>query len=87
MSKIVDPSCTLVGFDLSPAQFPDPSTLPANVSFQEHDLFQLLPESHWGKYDIVAARALCLAMNSGDYDRAVANFMVLLSKWPLMYLF
>lgn len=78
VAKKVSPTCQLNGFDISGAQFPDPSKVPSNVTFLQHDLFKPLPEQYWGTYDIIQARALCLAMNTEDWEKAVSNFMLLL---------
>lgn len=80
-SKIVDPSCVLEGFDISSAQFPDASQLPCNISFKVHDILKPAAEQYREKYDIIAVRFISSVLARDDWEKAVANLVLLLSEW------
>ncbi|KAI0476474.1 S-adenosyl-L-methionine-dependent methyltransferase [Xylariaceae sp. FL0804] len=72
------PDASLEGFDISPALFPPAEALPPNVSLKVLDLKQPFPEHMLGRYDLVHARMVFMAMLPGDWEPAVHNFMSLL---------
>lgn len=69
----------LDGFDISSSQFPDPATIPKNMTFREQDLLQPFPEEFLGKYDVVHIRLMCFALNGDEWGQAVKRLVALLS--------
>ncbi|KAL4946570.1 hypothetical protein BDV06DRAFT_208671 [Aspergillus oleicola] len=69
------------GFDISPSLFPKqdtPQKSTADVDFTTHDFYKAFPEEHTGKYDVVHARLLVLAITVPDLKLAIENIMSLL---------
>ncbi|KAL5342145.1 S-adenosyl-L-methionine-dependent methyltransferase [Aspergillus crustosus] len=68
------------GFDISPDLFPKQETSPAvaNIDFALHDFFKPFPEEHLGKYDLVHARHLSVAVPIKDLDVAAKHLISLL---------
>ncbi|KAL4963971.1 class I SAM-dependent methyltransferase [Aspergillus stella-maris] len=69
------------GFDISSTLFPkqdSPQKSSADVDFTAHDFYKPFPEEHLGKYDIVHARLLVLAIQLPDLKLAIENIMGLL---------
>ncbi|KAL4784999.1 hypothetical protein BJX76DRAFT_325751 [Aspergillus varians] len=60
------------GFDISPALFPmqDSPQSVADIDFSVHDFYSPFPDEHIGKYDLVHARHLVLAVQG---DRALTT--------------
>jgi trans-aconitate methyltransferase len=75
------PNASIIGFDISNAQFPPVEWLPLNVSLHVHDAFTPFPESHIGQYDIVHMRFFVTLLKSEDeVQRLVENLAALLSE-------
>lgn len=66
------------GFDISDAQFP--VNPPSNMRFTVQDILQPFPEEERGKYDLVQARFLILALKAKEIETAVRNLTQLLRK-------
>ncbi|KAL4905529.1 hypothetical protein BDW74DRAFT_152776 [Aspergillus multicolor] len=64
------------GFDISASLFPTQST--ADIDFSVHDFYKPFPQEHLGKYDLVHARHLVLAVTKSDLHTAVKNITSLL---------
>ena len=78
MSKAF-PNFNIVGFDISPAQFPPKHVLPSNVSLQLHDLRNPFPPEMHESFDVVNLRLLVLAMADQDaWTSAVQNLRTIL---------
>ncbi|KAI1139168.1 S-adenosyl-L-methionine-dependent methyltransferase [Hypoxylon sp. FL0543] len=67
------PNAVLDGSDISPALFPPPSELPANVTLTVLDIKQPVPQELHGKYDLVHVRMLVAGMLPNDWAPAVQN--------------
>ncbi|KAL6712830.1 hypothetical protein ACLMJK_009542 [Lecanora helva] len=72
------PEATLRGFDMSSAQFPDPKTLPPNVTLGVWDVKQPPPDEEHGRYDVVHVRFVGAGMDSRDWETAVGHLFGLL---------
>ncbi|KAL4924846.1 uncharacterized protein BDV17DRAFT_295080 [Aspergillus undulatus] len=70
------------GFDISPSLFPkqdSPQKSIADIDFTIHDFYKPFPDEHIGKYDLVHARLLVLAVQQGtDLKLAIENILTLL---------
>ncbi|KAL4864417.1 hypothetical protein BDV12DRAFT_176182 [Aspergillus spectabilis] len=68
------------GFDRSPDLFPrqDTTSSVADIDFALHDFFKPFPEEHLGKYDLVHARHLSLAVPVTELSVAVKQLTSLL---------
>lgn len=69
------------GFDLTPELFPKPDSprKVADIDFTAHDFYKPFPEEHIGKYDLVHARHLILAIEGADLIPATKHITSLLS--------
>lgn len=76
ISKQLDPSSQLDGFDITSRAFP--SDLPSNVSLQVHDARTPFPEELQGKYDLVHLRLLFAVVSSSDWESIATNAIQLL---------
>ncbi|CBF80663.1 hypothetical protein AN8492.2 [Aspergillus nidulans FGSC A4] len=65
------------GFDISSSLFPKLESV-ANIDFSVHDFYKPFPEEHIGKYDLVHARHLVLAVRKSSLPTAVDNISSLL---------
>lgn len=70
------PDAVMDGYDISPAMFPT-TTLP-NITFGVMDMKQPVPEELHGKYDLVHARLLVVALLPGEWAGVVQNLTKLL---------
>ncbi|KAL4912875.1 hypothetical protein BDW62DRAFT_10309 [Aspergillus aurantiobrunneus] len=79
-SESISPSTKYHGFDISPALFPKPDSPQsvADIDFSLHDFYKPFPEEHIGKYDLVHARHLSLAVKGPDLKAAVNNISALM---------
>lgn len=75
------PSTKYHGFDISPDLFPKPGSprKVADIDFTAHDFYKPFPEEHIGKYDLVHARHLILAVEGADLIPATKHITSLLS--------
>lgn len=67
------------GFDISAAQFPPLETWPENVGFYQHNALKPFPERCRGYFDIIAIRALQVAMGNEDWAAVCKNVKQCLS--------
>jgi ubiquinone/menaquinone biosynthesis C-methylase UbiE len=81
LAPLLHPSSTIIGFDISAAQFPLLESLPQNIQLQEHDILVRLPEKYEGCFDIIAVRALVTALADKEWDVAVGNLVRYLSAF------
>ncbi|KAL4990730.1 S-adenosyl-L-methionine-dependent methyltransferase [Aspergillus falconensis] len=65
------------GFDISPSLFPKLEST-ADIDFSVHDFYKPFPKEHLGKYDLVHARHLVLAVKKSHLQTAVDNISCLL---------
>ncbi|KAI2634468.1 S-adenosyl-L-methionine-dependent methyltransferase [Xylaria nigripes] len=72
------PEGDFLGLDISPAGFPEPTTLPDNVTLSIQDVKKPIPEELHGKYDAVHVRMLVAAMLPTDWKLVVANLKQML---------
>jgi hypothetical protein len=79
LSDEVPEHCLLEGWDISNAQFPHKSSLPANVKFGVFDATAGIPKDLVEKYDVVHVGLLALVVK-GDPAEWIQNLMRLLSK-------
>ncbi|KAL4770557.1 hypothetical protein BDW60DRAFT_192205, partial [Aspergillus nidulans var. acristatus] len=68
------------GFDISSSLFPKLESV-ANIDFSVHDFYRPFPKEHIGKYDLVHARHLVLAVRKSSLQTAVDNISSLLSAF------
>lgn len=54
------------GLDNSIANFPARDHLPANVTLQQCDVFDVIPEELHGQFDVVHVRTFCVVVKGGD---------------------
>ncbi|OJJ07549.1 hypothetical protein ASPVEDRAFT_142718 [Aspergillus versicolor CBS 583.65] len=68
------------GFDLSPELFPKPDSprKVADIDFTAHNFYKPFPQEHIGKYDLVHARHLILAVEGEDLIPATEHITSLL---------
>jgi SAM-dependent methyltransferase len=78
VAKSLPSTCEFTGFDVTPAAFPPPQTLPPNVSFKIQDMLLPFPASELGTYDVVATRFTSVATTRSEWARAVENLATLL---------
>jgi 2-polyprenyl-3-methyl-5-hydroxy-6-metoxy-1,4-benzoquinol methylase len=72
------PQARITGIDISPQQFPVPSTWPANVSMELHDIFHPMPQRYVGRFDVVHVRLIMAAVYWQDKDWVIHNILNLL---------
>ncbi|KAL4998943.1 S-adenosyl-L-methionine-dependent methyltransferase [Aspergillus recurvatus] len=65
------------GFDISSSLFPKLESA-ADIDFSVHDFYKPFPKEHIGKYDLVHARHLVLAIKKSNLRTAVDNISSLL---------
>ncbi|KAL4972946.1 S-adenosyl-L-methionine-dependent methyltransferase [Aspergillus desertorum] len=65
------------GFDISSSLFPKLESA-ADIDFSVHDFYKPFPKEHIGKYDLVHARHLVLAVKKSNLQTAVNNISSLL---------
>jgi len=72
------PKASLHGFDISPALYPSPQTLPSNVKLEVMDIKQPPSSSELNKYDLVHVRLIAAGIASTEWEAAVNNAVQLL---------
>ena len=70
------PNPRLVGFDISPAQFPSQKT--PNIEFVVQDILNPFPVEYHGKFDLVHVRLLVCALQKESLREAVKNIVAIL---------
>jgi len=78
----VPPTWHLHGFDVSPSQYPVLECLPANVSLDVLDAFDVLPPELHGEFDIVHIRAFAAVVKGGNAGPLAKNLVQLMSGIP-----
>ncbi|KAF9883646.1 hypothetical protein FE257_003080 [Aspergillus nanangensis] len=71
-------SSRFMGFDVSPALFPPPQALPAQVTLHEHDIRHQFPAEISGTFDVVHARFLKYAFLKTEWEGVLHNMIYLL---------
>ncbi|KJZ79979.1 hypothetical protein HIM_00693 [Hirsutella minnesotensis 3608] len=67
-----------IGFDISAAQFPKPSSLPGNVRLHTHDIRQPFPQEMQGSFDLVHCRLIGFGIPPAQRIASMANACSLL---------
>ena len=70
------PDAVLDGYDISPAMYP--ATTPANITLGVMDMKKPVPDELQGKYDLVHARMLVVALQPNEWAGVVQNLTKLL---------
>ncbi|KAI8624056.1 S-adenosyl-L-methionine-dependent methyltransferase [Xylariaceae sp. FL1651] len=83
-SKLSD-TCVLDGYDIDAIKFPNPKTLPSNVTLQYGDILKPFPPEAHGKYDVVHVRFLVFALKKDDWLLAVRNLSKLLAPGGFLF--
>ncbi|KAI4858796.1 S-adenosyl-L-methionine-dependent methyltransferase [Hypoxylon rubiginosum] len=80
------PETTIIdGYDFDVKKFPDPKTLPKNVTLQFGDIFKPFPPEINGKYDVVHVRFLVFALKKDDWLVAVKNLRKLVAPGGFLF--
>ena len=74
------PSARLDGYDISNAQFPPSTWVPANTTLTCLDILKPIPELLRGKYDIVHIGLVVLVVENDDPVALLDNLLALLSR-------
>ena len=77
------PRAHLHGFDNVVDGFPPREWLPENVRLEQLDIFQPIPKTLLGQYDIVHVRLFMLVIRNDDPGPVLENLVRLLSMYPL----
>ncbi|MCJ1387779.1 hypothetical protein MMC18_000622 [Xylographa bjoerkii] len=80
LSKALQPSAQLDGFDISADQFPPAEWLPTNVTLFTADAFAPIPEDKLGRYDVVHLRMMVIAVKAQEDVETLTKNLVLLLK-------
>ncbi len=75
------PSARLDGYDISNAQFPPTTWIPANTTLTCLDILKPVPEFLRGKYDIVHVGLVVLVVEKDDPFPILDNLLALLSTF------
>ncbi|KAK6535539.1 hypothetical protein TWF694_001993 [Orbilia ellipsospora] len=73
LAKDLPPTVIFHGYDINDRLFPDPSTLPPNLSFSVFNILEPVSESLYEKYDVVHIRGLCMVLKETEWDGVVKN--------------
>lgn len=69
------PQARITAIDISPLQFPPAYTCPENVSLENHDIFQPMPDKYVGRFDVVHVRLIVGAVYSQDKAWVIENLL------------
>jgi SAM-dependent methyltransferase len=72
------PNATVTGLDISNAQYPPTWALLDNMAFALYNLFEDVPESFTGKFDVVHLRFMHVAVPAMDFDMLLEKLKKLL---------
>ncbi|KAI0965548.1 S-adenosyl-L-methionine-dependent methyltransferase [Xylaria arbuscula] len=75
----------LDGYDIDVIKFPDPQTLPKNVTLQFGDIFKPFAPEAYGKYDVVHVKFLIFALKKDDWFLVVKNLTKLLAPGGFLF--
>ena len=78
LAREVPSSVQLDGLDISLAQAPPEKWLPANVMLRTWNALDKVPDDLIGKYDVVHARLICLAVEDSDPRPIMRNLIKML---------
>ncbi|KAI8947826.1 S-adenosyl-L-methionine-dependent methyltransferase [Xylaria longipes] len=78
-------TAVLDGYDIDVIKFPNPKTLPKNVTLLFGDVFKPFPSEAYGKYDVVHVRFLIFALKKDDWLLAVKNLSKLLAPGGFLF--
>ncbi|KAI1119710.1 S-adenosyl-L-methionine-dependent methyltransferase [Nemania abortiva] len=73
------------GYDIDVVKFPNPETLPRNVTLQFGDILKPFPPAALDKYDVVHVRFLGRALKKGEWLLAVKNLRKLLAPGGFLF--
>ncbi|EPS39088.1 hypothetical protein H072_7114 [Dactylellina haptotyla CBS 200.50] len=73
LSKELPLTVILHGYDVNDRLFPDPATLPPNLTFSLFDVLLPVAETLYEKYDVVHIRGLCMVLKQDQWDGVVKN--------------
>ncbi|KAF3933401.1 hypothetical protein ABW19_dt0207603 [Dactylella cylindrospora] len=78
LSAQLPSTVALDGYDITNALFPDPSTLPPNVTFSLLNVLEPVPEALYEKYDVIHIRGLCFVLKTHEWNGVMKNISKML---------
>lgn len=79
LARTLPPTAQLDGFDIDISQTPPQSWIPRNVTFEQMDATEVLPDKVIGKYDVVYVRLFVFVVRNNDPQSILANLARMLS--------